>query len=164
MQKLIQSLNSSICKCTSLIRVESFPASSTKLIKERRYSEMRFKIDKRISNIALIFKVNRQIEKIIGPCKALIYSRKNHFFCIFVRDIFNHDSCPKIFIFEYLLNPYNTHLLFIFIQWFLHRFPTVLFKWGLPAWAFTAVIVRVKIRTCICAFGAYVHIHFLTQI
>lgn len=90
------SLDPRIVNLTNFFTVEFFPFLSVKFFDEFLNLFKRDKINESITNIAIIVKVYRQVEKIKLVSKASIYQTQHLLFRIFVRYVSNHKGHPSL--------------------------------------------------------------------
>jgi hypothetical protein len=63
--KFLFALHSAIFNIADLVTVEAFPSFTVKPLEKINYEDAINEVDKRVPHVALILKINRQIEEII---------------------------------------------------------------------------------------------------
>ena len=87
---IFSSLNSRVPNFADLLRIELRPFLIVKFLKKRKNRAQINKIDKSISYIAVVFKVDWKIKKIKGIFKLFIQQLQHQLFGVFVGYVPNH--------------------------------------------------------------------------
>lgn len=117
------SLNSGVSNLTNLKWVELFPLLIMKLLIKWEDITQINKIDKSVTYVAVILRIDGEIKKIIASPKITVKSLKHHFFGVLVRNITNHEGCHpgcKNFLryyFEFLIVIDGLELPFLSFTW-----------------------------------------------
>ncbi len=124
--KGISSLNSSICKLTYFLAIEFIPPSTAKFIIKLFYELSMDEINKRISYVALVIVINREVQEVDFVFVILGNLFKKQVFRIFVGNMTNHKSRSSIdldlsyiaFTFSGMILNYEISSLDIFLRFF----------------------------------------------
>jgi len=92
----VLSLNASICDSANFFTIELLPFAIVEDAIKRRDGERRDKIDKGVTDVAFVLKVDWKIKKIIKTTVFLVNSSEEHLLTIFIRDVFNHQSSSRV--------------------------------------------------------------------
>jgi len=96
--QIVFALDSCIGNFAHFFGIESFPFFVVEFFIESNNRLRIKKIDKCISNVALIFEIDWQIEKVVRSFVGFIDGCQKHFLRIFVWNVFDHESCACIFL------------------------------------------------------------------
>ena len=102
-------LNSCIGNQANLVTVELFPLLVVKFSVEGDNRIGLYEVNKCVAHVALILvlsvaefpnhyylKINGEVEKVVAAFVIIIDGSQQHFLCIFVGNILDHESCPCI--------------------------------------------------------------------
>lgn len=90
-------LNSGVRNFANLPRVELLPPLSMKLLVKVSGSLCTLEIHKRVSKIAFIFEVYRQVEEVVLPRVRAVEQIQHHCLIVFIRYIANHERRSTMF-------------------------------------------------------------------
>jgi len=83
-------LNAGVGDFAHFLAVEFLPFLVVERLIERDDGLAVDKVNERISNVAFVLKVNRQVEEIVASSEGLVHGRKQHLLVVLVRDVANH--------------------------------------------------------------------------
>ncbi len=90
------SLNSCIGNITNLLAVKLFPLLGMEGLTERNDGQRIHKINKGIAYVALVLKVDGEIEKVVLGLEVLINRLKEHLLRVLVRNVLHHQRCSLV--------------------------------------------------------------------
>ena len=96
-------LNTRVSNLTYLPAVEVRPPSSIELLVKLENPQGVRQIHERITNVAFVLEVNRQVEEIIFAFKLRVNLLQEHLLGVLVRDVLNHDCGAIVFASQDLL-------------------------------------------------------------
>ncbi len=94
-----RALNSSICEFTYFFAVKLVPSFAIEFKIEFGDELGIDEVDKSISNIARVVRVDRQIKEVVFVSMVFIDFINEHLLGIFIRDVSDHHCCPVIHLY-----------------------------------------------------------------
>lgn len=94
---------SSISYFANLVTVEKVPFLGVKLDKEFYDVDAVHKVEEGVTHIALVFEINRQIEKVVLSLVVAIKSLQQHSLRVLVWNVFDHDRGAHVLPLKYCI-------------------------------------------------------------
>lgn len=93
-------LDSPVGDLANLHTVEALPAFAIELFKKLGYKNWVNKIYEGVAYIAFVFEIDWKVKKVILVLVILIDLLEQHFLCVLVWNVFDHDSRSTIFVID----------------------------------------------------------------
>jgi hypothetical protein len=90
-------LNSTISDLTDLLTVETLPLLAIQFLEELENEDGVNEVNEGVTHITLVLEVNRQVEEVILVFMVLVNLLQQHFLCVLVRDVLDHDGGSIVF-------------------------------------------------------------------